>query len=566
MIELRYTERNGYHRDIGPRGRSKRFYFGHDKAAATSRSVRVTEVWKCIERRFNGRLFPLHWEDATWEIAKAVARGEHVAKIKEETCCKSWLMEWPSYSREPNPVITAQYVRQLQRDFPFMRIELDDPSQLAAGDAIAEKLEKRAEEKARQTLERLRPSEAASTVNVTGQTVHEALNAWADAWSKKHVEPGSGGKTSPHGRKAHILLNALKRQHTDMPLEKLGLDECEAMLDVWPNRPRLADGTIAAPDTCRDAKKMIVNFLEWLHRSPVYRWRKPEDLDLRKPRPVKSMQGDRKAGRLATWSVAELAILYEYATPWERVVMLLGLNCGFAAAECASLWLSEILLDQPHPHPNVKQHGSWIIRDRGKTGVHGEWKLWPATVQAIRWQLAERGESPHPNLLLTGNGTPLNATTEGNNRKQTLAGAWTRLLTRVAKDKEYVGPVQPLSVKFLRKTGGNMIREIAGGEVMATYHARGKVVANDPHSDAYSDRPFQKVFDALVQVEEKLAPMFAAEANPFPSNGEKRPQPAIGRGMVKRICELRSQGHKLTWIAEQLGINKGTAARYAKGE
>jgi hypothetical protein len=45
-----------------------------------------------------------------------------------------------------------------------------------------------------------------------------------------------------------------------------------------------------------------------------------------------------------TFDLEELKILYRYATPLERALMLLGLNCGFGAAESGSLQLNQIFL------------------------------------------------------------------------------------------------------------------------------------------------------------------------------------------------------------------------------
>jgi hypothetical protein len=66
------------------------------------------------------------------------------------------------------------------------------------------------------------------------------------------------------------------------------------------------------------------------------------------------------------------------------LLLLLALNCGFGRAELASLELGEVLLHCPHPRPrevglDPAGTGSWVLRVRHKSGVYGEWKLWPDT-------------------------------------------------------------------------------------------------------------------------------------------------------------------------------------------
>ena len=63
----------------------------------------------------------------------------------------------------------------------------------------------------------------------------------------------------------------------------------------------------------------------------------------------------------------ELVTLYQYATGLERLLLLLGLNCGFGQAEIASLQMEEIDLDKKHPYYDLT--GSWIRRIRFSRGT-----------------------------------------------------------------------------------------------------------------------------------------------------------------------------------------------------
>jgi integrase len=62
-----------------------------------------------------------------------------------------------------------------------------------------------------------------------------------------------------------------------------------------------------------------------------------------------------------------------------KAMILLGINCGFGNADCASLPMSCLDLD-----------GGWVSFPRPKSGIARRAKLWPETVAAIRESLAER--------------------------------------------------------------------------------------------------------------------------------------------------------------------------------
>src|SRR5262249_7140511 len=160
-----------------------------------------------------------------------------------------------------------------------------------------------------------------------------------------------------------------------------------------------------------------------------------------------------------TYTADELAILYEYATPWQRALMLLALNCGFGQAEVATLQLSEVHLGRRHPKYGMS--GDWIMRLRYKSVVYGEWSLWPETVAAIKWLIARRAaDATATELVLSRAGRPLLETT-GSNRSSKIGNSWAGLYRRIAKDYQ---DWCKLSFNKLRKTAGDLVRQLAGGE------------------------------------------------------------------------------------------------------
>ena len=94
-------------------------------------------------------------------------------------------------------------------------------------------------------------------------------------------------------------------------------------------------------------------FLRWLNRTALFDWRKPENFDELETR-VKETPQERKEKhnhtQVDTYGINELKLLNEYATPLERLLLLLGLNCAFGAAEQGRLTLGDIHFNKQHPH------------------------------------------------------------------------------------------------------------------------------------------------------------------------------------------------------------------------
>ena len=184
-----------------------------------------------------------------------------------------------------------------------------------------------------------------------------------------------------------------------MPLGQVGLNAIQGMIDAWRARPPVKRKTKPiAVKTATEHIKQLKNFFKWLHRNDDFAWRKPEDF-AELVVSVKANQRE-KAAKLSplqvkTFSEEELCLLYKYATPLERVLFLLGLNCGFGAAEISTLLIRDVHLFKRHPSDRIlgftsTDEDSFIKRLRPKTDVYGEWLLWPETVQAIQWAMQRR--------------------------------------------------------------------------------------------------------------------------------------------------------------------------------
>lgn len=420
-----------YRRDIGWKPNSRggymqhRFYLGRDRSEALVRNIQLDRTWDATERRWQRWREQTHhagerpvWDATTLLIAQAVARGEAIVQVvptedlrvalenARKSGSDSLLRSWQGG--------VVEWLRRLQDDFPHVRIELAD------GD-----LQRVGEEEVRRwigSLEReldaLQPGPAAS-----GQSLHQALDGYSQWIQQNYLAPG--GEVSPGGNKMLREVKILKEHHEDRPLECFGVNEIEAMLAHWKHRPMTRRGRPCSPDTSRDMIKQVRTFVRWLHKSPSFRWRKPADLEstlVRIAVTPEEVSARLSNAQVETYTLDELCILYEYASPWERLLMLLGLNCGFGVAEVSTLLTTEIHLRQTHGH--YPREGSWVKRVRFKSSVYEEWSLWPATVAGIEWQLARRGQTEHKALLLSRRGLPLSTPTKGNNRNNKVPNAW----------------------------------------------------------------------------------------------------------------------------------------------
>jgi len=267
----------------------------------------------------------------------------------------------------------------------------------------------------------------------------------------------------------------------------------------------------------------------------------------------------------------ELAILNKYTTPLERLLLLLGLNCGFKGAEQGTLRFDHLFLDRPHPHAamigdvarfDLGPEDRFILYSRNKSKVYGEFLLWQQTLDGLRWAVARqkricaRQKIETSQLLLTEQGIPFFRRTESKkNRSQIFGTKWSGLIERIRKDH----PEFPrYSFTTLRDTAADRIRHIAGGEVASVFLLHGKPVTKDNLLDLYTNRPFGEVFKALRQLEQDLKPVFDAAPN---DPWESPMQQYTTLSTREKMMELHRQGVKAPEIAKRFGKSPMTVYR-----
>ena len=340
--------RGNYKRDLGWKVQGgqyvqHRFYVGKDRASAMLRIERLDRLWDAIEaawkeRRQSGIASPLHlgderpvWNHFTLVVAMAVARGDAEVKI-DPAADEDFAHALHS------PMGLAEWFGKLSALVAVcgVRLVLTPEGQRVAneGRESIRQFAARKIERARKEIEQAKkehdavPRPVVSTPN-DGETLHKALDAFADFLGTKYVT--RDGITTPAGKRYQRQTKQIKEYAPDMPLSAFGLAEIDGLLATWQRRPiSNRKGTPLSVETVRDVIKRIRQFLPWLHRS-AFNWRLPDDyaparISIKYTAAELSARAQPHGRR--TYKVDELCTLWEYASPWERLLIILGLNCG----------------------------------------------------------------------------------------------------------------------------------------------------------------------------------------------------------------------------------------------
>jgi integrase len=531
-MKLRRLSDGRFYRNIGylVSGQQPKFMLGRDEAEATLRAAMLEKLWAvaCELAREMG-------DDPAWDrnllpVAKAVAQGQTAVQV--DPC--------------DDDILATQWAAAMQAELPFLQLRLRDRAKEQSGQAYWREEGRKLIERGRSYLRR-----------EGNQRMHEAMDAYA-AWVREEYRLPSG-HVSDWGAKKVDQLTFCKGALPDVRLADLDAAKIEELLGVLAKRP--VSRKTGLPIARRYASMVVKEFrcfLRWLNKSKDWEWVRPHDYDVTPVRVRQFPEEVANAGALSvkTFELEELATLWRYATPWERVLMALALNCGFGMGEIATLRRRDIFLHEPHPY--ARQIGlepledeSWVRRVRQKTAVYAEWRLWPVTVCAVEWMAGNRS---HPEfLVVTKAGKPLKVS---GRRNVQIANAWTRLHQRVCKDHP---GFRRLSFNKLRKTAINFVRLDAGEEVAALFAAHGKEVTDDLLKH-YSNRRWGALHAAIWNIRAKYAVVFDAVAEPFPP-GEVKGGANISVATIDEIIRRRKGGERISAIAEAMNLSRETVRR-----
>jgi len=318
------------------------------------------------------------------------------------------------------------------------------------------------------------------------------------------MEKDAAGKESGWLLTKTEMAKRIRDRTEDFPLSQLTPERLQGLLRYWANRPQVKDSAKRiSQSTARNHLILLRAFFTWLHTSDQFAWRQQDPFKRIK---IAELPEDRQQSvlQVETFSVDELATLYKHATPLVRTFMLLSLNCGFKITEIAGLRWDEVHLHKPHHRAKAigmdSSPASWIRRLRGKTGVYGEWKLWPETVAALE-ALPRTDEL----VLTTSRGTSFAAKTCTGKKPSRVPNLWANLHRTVEREG---GQVAKLPIVSLRDTAADLIRDIASGEVAYVFLSHGKPEKKDALLENYSNKPWRKLHKALDELRERLLPMF----------------------------------------------------------
>lgn len=564
----RYRRMVGW-KDEGGKRVQQPFYFGTDLDQAKARYLRLRELWAHLElvheetlNRLNSRgelpdRSECLWDSQSLWVARELAAGR--VQI---------VVPLPKGHSETTYV---SLIDRLAKRYPMVYFVPEDSETYQAGKHIWQfHIEDQ---------QKWLPLPLANTAPQSSALLHEAIDEYIEHIKKADLEPtAEGPQMTAFGHLKVEQARRIKSRQPDRPLSTLDVQGCQELLDYWRMRP-LTEPTPKRPSRpmetryCENHIAEMNRFFRWLHKSKDFAWRKPEDFDELETR-VKDLPDERTNIdflNVEVFSLDELTILNKYATPLERLLLLLGLNCGFKGAEQGTLRFDHLFLDRPHPHTDMirektgfdlRPDDRFVLYSRNKSKVYGEFMLWPQTLDGLRWAVARhrricnRKKIESSQLLLTDRGIPFFRRTQSTkNRSQIFINKWAALVKRIRKDHS---DFPRYSFTTLRDTAADRIRHIAGGEVAAVFLMHGKPVKKDDLLDLYTNRPFGDVFKALRQIEQELKPVFdAAPSDPW----ETPMQQYTTLSTREKMLELHRQGVKAPKIAKQFGKSPMTVYR-----
>jgi len=518
------------------KGTPEKFRLGYDPLVAEERVRLIAALWQEIEERTSARPF---WDRKTLEAAKGIAKG------------KSPTLPKGDYE---DPI---KYVRRLSEisKATGTRFEPMDPEGYQSGlrDLQIQM------DKAKRSL-----SASLQVEQATGVTARQAIEAYASSIVRSSTLPS--GYLKPWGRTRLDQLDSIRNYLSDerfggrdflaLDLADLTYSRCDEIYGVFRWRPLTLRSNLQkrmAPSSAKNLIKELGNFFDWLDGAEQFDWTLPRRFHAIKKTPDDLSAAEQYDRRIAREKLVipddRLRTLFECALPNERMLLLLGLNCAFAASEIGQLRTGFLKLDQ-----------GTIEGIRFKSGNETRHWLWKQTRDGLVWVLSQRKTAKTKRsdeqdiVFLTKRGKPIWHGTEKGHVSDGVSNVWYRLVRRVRKDD----PEFPsYSFNKLRKTSATRILEIADAETASMILAH-KTISEDDLLHHYALLPWNKLYAAQKELEEQLASVLEAGG---PDPWAMKPKTYIGLAKTKKLAELRTAGVSASAIAEQLDISVATVYR-----
>ncbi len=337
----RYRPYLGWKVGVDGERRQHRFNLGTDKREAERRFAKLRELYDENLRVYGSGGQEL-WSPLALSYAEKIARGEYRISYPP----------LPPDGGYADPLLEyAQMVHTVRGWFPSLDLVPEDPALYEESNKLTQRL----------TGEKLRGLEGELKdlgVLPTGRTLpekliagslHSAFDDYESEIRNHSLKPGSSDLT-PYGRLRLERVKRFRKSHDDIPLHDLNFDACSAMIAHWRNRPVGARGATSR-DNARHHIGELMRFFRWLDTTQKYGWQFPRGLE-RVNRKVGMKDSEPKLSSITknVYSVEELTVLNQHATPIERLLFYVGLNCAMGAAEMGRLVEEDFLPKTKHEH------------------------------------------------------------------------------------------------------------------------------------------------------------------------------------------------------------------------
>jgi len=522
---------------------------GTDKKEAERRFAEIRELYDENCRLIKEDL----WSPLALSYAEKLAKGQNRISYPPLTPDGGYTDPLLEY---------AQMIHTVRGWFPSLEVVPANPALYAESSNLNEKLtgkKLRGLEGELKELGVLPPDRSLPEKLIPG-TLHEAFADYEVDVRNHSVQPGSSDLT-PYGRLRLARVKRFRTAHDDIPLHDLNFDACAAMVAHWRNRP-VGERGATSRDNARHHIGELMRFFRWLDTTEKYRWQLPRGLE-RVDRRIGKKDSERKLSSITkpVYSVEELAILNQHATPIERLLLYVGLNCAMGAAELGRLVKEDILLDTEHEHAgrlhfDSTDADSFIRFLRPKTGVFGEWLLWTEAAEMLRWGLDRARRIRSDVLFVSDQGQPW-YNERASNAQYKFANTWNRLLDRVRKSHP---DFRRLPFGTLRDTLPDLLRHRERDDLASICLAHGSPFHGDNLLECYGNKPFGRLHRALRELRDYFSPVFAAA----PGNPQRESKSYLPLVVKEKIRRMLGEGRVPAQIARECGGSPMTVHREAE--
>jgi hypothetical protein len=537
---------------VNPKGTKQKFRLGKDKAEAKRRLRLILTLYDSqvdVAEFYGGSWIPEYLK-----VAKDIAKGKQARLPRISLQAKSNVIQ-------ENAEDYVNYLAFLNRDGEFF---VPDSSEDFSEGLKSVEASQRRNRLVRSKLVGTNPDR-----DPTGQNIAQAVDAFVDDLNNKNTLPD--GSLSPWGKTQitqvtswrNFMAEATEKRNNkkvslallETDLADLTVAKAQQMIDATRKRPLTFESKKTrrmAPKSAEAINKKVKHFFDWLDLSDDWQWWEPPRFRklLYKVSPLTDEEKHQRKIKKEKWRISddEIQILYQLATPVERVLILLGLNCAFGAGEIGNLRI-----------PYVKFDTQEIDGIRFKTGNDTRHHLWLETIEGLQWELKRRETLPKSDkgkdifFLTEKGGGPLWSKTKAGNYNNGVKKRWDDLMKRVMKDHSNF---HRYSFGKLRKTAAIRVIELADAEAASMILAHG-IPSEDKVLAAYVTIPWKKLYAAQEKYGETIRPLLKTRRPPF----EQPPKNYIGKKALQ-ILEQHKNGVPALQIARSLEISTMTVYRH----